>query len=189
MTLEQLKKPNRDIKTEHKEEKKTVTNIDSKSKQKMEELLSELNRRQTFDKEIMDRYINSKREIEAEITERMGFKDFEEFRYEVNSIIKDSKYKDLIKKIGEKFPELAMLLNRKGNMILNYYIVKYVLPYLFAGGMSKRKILEIIEMLLDRMIIYPNFKSFFKRFEEFLKKYSTPDGEAVRIFISSESWR
>ncbi|MEM1688430.1 MAG: hypothetical protein QXV16_00330 [Candidatus Anstonellales archaeon] len=188
MTIEQLKKPSKEIKIEKKEINRGF-NIDSKSKQKMEELMTELAKRQSFDKEVMDRYINSKREIDAEIVERMGFKDFEEFRYEMNSIFKDSKYKDLMKKIGEKFPELALLLNRKGNLLLNYYIIKYVLPYLFAGGMSKKKILEIVEMLLDRMVIYPNFKNFFKKLEEFLKKYATPDGEAVKIFISSESWR
>lgn len=183
MTLEQIKKP----KIEEKREEKA--SINQKTKQKMDELMIEISKRHSIDNAVIDKYVMSKNEIDAEITQRMGFKNFEEFKYEMNNILRDSKYREILKKISEKFPELSNLLSRKGNPVLNYYIIKQVLPYLFAGGMSKKKILDIIETLLDRMIIYPNFKRFFKMFQEFLKKYSTPDGEAVKIFISSEGWK
>lgn len=185
MSLEQIKKP-KEIKLENKEKQKY---INQKTKQSMDELMKEIQRRQSIDKVINDKYLASKNDIDVELVERMGYKDFEEFKYEINNILKDGKYKEVLKKIEEKFPELKELLNKKGNIILNYYIIRFILPYLFAGAMSKKKILEIIEMLLDKMIIYPRFKQFFKKFEEFLKKYATPDGEAVKIFISSESWR
>lgn len=184
MTIEQIKK---EYKQEIKQEQKVY--INQKTKQKMNELMKEIERRQVIDNKVKEMYNASKYDIDAELKDRMGYKDFEEFRYEADQIIKDGRYKEIMKKIEERFPELAKLLSTKGNMILNYYIVKYVLPYLFAGGMSKKKIIELIEKLLDRMIIYPNFKQFFKKFEEFLKKYSTPDGEAARIFISSEMWK
>ncbi|MCS7122607.1 MAG: hypothetical protein NZ908_01470 [Candidatus Micrarchaeota archaeon] len=183
MTLEQIKRP----KVEEKREEKS--SINQKTKQKIDELMQEIQRRQTVDNVVIEKYTNSKNEIDAEITQRMGFKNFEEFRYEISNIIRDSKYREILKKISESFPQLADLLSKKGNPILNYYIIKQILPYLFAGGMSRKKILEIIEILLDRMIIYPNFKKFFKLFQEFLKKYSTPDGEAAKIFISSEGWK
>ncbi len=184
MTIEQIRK---EYRPEIKQEQKTY--INQKTKQKMDEMMKEIARRQTIDNTINQIYNSSKEEIDAELKNRMGYKDFEEFRYDVDRIIRDSKYREVLKKIDEKFPELSKLLANKGNLILNYYIIRHVLPYLFAGGMSKKKILEIIEKLLDKMIIYPNFRQFFKKFEEFLKKYATPDGEAVRIFISTEMWK
>ncbi|NPA22547.1 MAG: hypothetical protein GXN92_03145 [Candidatus Micrarchaeota archaeon] len=81
------------------------------------------------------------------------------------------------------FPELYNLLS--SNQALMPFIMKYVLPYLYASGMPKQKILEIVKILMKAK---PN-KAFFERFAAFALKYGTPDGEAIKHFLSAEGWK
>jgi hypothetical protein len=176
-----------DQKREEKIEIKTKQ-PDLNSKQKFNSFIKKIEENRSIKAAWKD-YMQNKEEIDAEITNRMGYKDFNAFATDVENILNDKKYFIIMNNLKQKFPELHKLMNEKGNIILNYYILKYVLPYLYSSAMSKKTIYSIISDILNRMKFFPNFKKFFLDFAEFLRKFGTPDGEAARIFISSEGWR